>query len=521
MGFSLSVRWPLGTYLGHRADGTAESLPTFGRTFSGLVHAASVGISGASGGEGARGFPAMTEASVSALRWLEEHPPHGMILPGYPEIQRSPASTQVIAYRREGVFDKKISFGGRVTARVFAEGTAVSSPVAWVWSESPSAEVLNQLDALCADVGSLGEAESVAVLEVHQNVEPEACTHLLERASFFDDRGESVDVPESGRLNVLEAQFRAANPEKYPPPSYDLHRFGDSGLPRSYTPMREGLATRLLVPVDAVDESVPWATAVVLPVLQGPIVGPEARVRVACDLHRALVATSGQECPPVVTGHYAEGVARPANRVALHYLPPGAPLASGTDAAAHLIALIPRGISGEDADIVLGGLARIKQLRTPLGAFALGGMELLDGHEFWATPPVGTRREWKTDPVAIPERQGSAPTRGELLAQTAAWALGNVMRGLDQQAGDRDAARRLAWLRSRGGDVLEAESYLTPRPARFVHRTNRLMPVMPYVARLDLGNLVPSRAVIAIGQSRHLGGGLLVPVDRRVTGESR
>lgn len=521
MGFSLSVRWPLGRYLGHRVDGTVESLPTFGRMYSGLVRAASVGTCGASDGEGAPGFPAMTEASVSALRWLEEHPPHGMIRPTYPQVQRPPASDQIIAYRREGVFDKKISFGGRVTARVFAEGTAVTRPVSWVWSESPPVEVLNQLDALCADVGSVGEAESVAVLEVHRDVEPEACTHLLERASFFDDRGESVDVPEGGRLDVLEAQFRAANPKTLPSSSFDRHRFGDAGLPRSPKPSRDGLAARLLVPVGAVDATVPWATAVVIPVLQGPIVGPEGRVRVASDLHRALVAMIGQECSPVVTGHYAEGLARPANRVALHYLPSGAPLAAGDGTAAHLIALIPRGISGEDVDAILGGFARIKTLRTALGAFALGSMQLPDGHEFWAPPPTGTRREWRTDPVVIPERQGSAPTRRELLALTAAWALGNVMRGLDGQAGDRDPARRLAWLRRRGGDVLEAESYVTPQPARFVHRTSRLMPVMPYVARLDLGDLVPPRAVLAIGQSRHLGGGLLVPVDRRISGEVR
>lgn len=521
MGFSLSARWPRQAYLGHRPDGTAEPLPKFTRVFSGLAHAASVGTCGASDGEGAHGFPAMTEASVAVLRWIEEHPPHGMILPDYPDLQPPPGPTQVIAYRKEGVFDKKISFRGRVTTRVFAEGTAIAGPVSWVWSESPPAEVLDHLDAICADVGSLGEAESLVVLEVHQNVEHDTCTHLFEQASFFDDRGESVDIPDRGRLDALEAQFRAANPEKRPTAEQDRHRFGDAGLPRTHAPTRDCLATRLLVPVGVIDAPVPWATAVVLPVLKGPIVEPDARVRVARSFHRALVATVGQNCPPVITGHYADGVARPANRVALHYLPPSAPLASGSGEAAHLVALIPRGISGEEVSIILDSLARIKMLRSPLGAFTLGDLQLLDGHQFWAPAPAGTHREWKTDPVAIPERQDSAPTREELLARAAAWALGNVMRGLAEQASDRDPGRRLAWLRSRGGDIVEAESYLTPRPDRFAHRTNQLMPVMPYVARLDLGDLAPPRTVIAIGQSRHLGGGLLVPVDRRVSVEHR
>ena len=443
-----------------------------------------------------------------------------MIVPKYPEVQRPPAATQVIAYRKEGVFDKQISFGGRVTARVFADGTAVASPVSWVWNESPPTEVLSQLDALCADVGFLGEAESIAVLEVHRDTDPGSCTHLLEHASFFDDRGGSVDVPQAGRLDALETQLCEANPTKAPRPSYDKHRLGSSGLPRSHTPTHEGLASRLLVPVGVVEAPVPWATAAVLSVQQGPVVGPDERVLVARYLHRALIASIGQDCPPVVTGHYTQGVVRPANRVALHYLPPGAPLAAGSRAEAHLVALIPRGTAGSDFAHILRGVTSIAVLRTSLGSFTLGSMELLDGDQFWVAQPDGTHREWKTDPVAIPERQGSAPTREELLALTASWALGNVMRGLDEQAGDRDPKRRLAWLRSRGGGVIETESYLTPRPARFVHRTNRAMPVMPYVARLDLGTLVPPRTVLAIGQSRHLGGGLLVPVDRRVAGKS-
>ncbi|MFT3887622.1 MAG: type I-U CRISPR-associated protein Csb2 [Arachnia sp.] len=514
MGFGLSARWPLGSYLGHRADGTAELLPSFGRVFSSLVHAASVGTCAARDDEGARGFPAMTDASVAVLRWLEEHPPHGVAVPPYPEVQGPPTSTRVIAWRKEGVFDKEVSFRGRVTARAFAERTSVSRPLSWIWSESPPSGILDHLDALCADVGSLGEAESVVVLEVHRNVDSDACTHRLEKASFFETSGEPVDVPESGRLDALELQFREANPVKPPHARYDSHKYGPAGLPRANTPTRAGLTTRLLVPVDAVEAAVPWPTAVALPIQQGPAVGPEDRVGVARDLHRALVAVIGQDCPPVVTGHYVEGAARPTNRVALHYVPPGAPLATG-NRAPHLLALIPGGTPAEEVDAILSGLGRIKKLRTTLGAFMLDRMDLRGGREFWAPPAAGTHREWKTDPVAIPERQGSAPTREELLAQAAAWALGNVLRGLDEQAGSRDPRHRLAWLRSRGGEVLEAESYFTPRPARFVHRTNRSMPIMPYVARLALGDLLPSQAVIAIGQSRHLGGGLLVPVDRR------
>ncbi|MFT3876111.1 MAG: type I-U CRISPR-associated protein Csb2 [Propioniciclava sp.] len=515
MGFRLSASWPLGSYLAHHPDGSAEAFPTLLRTQAALARAAATGTSASHHGNVSSDFPSMTEASVQALRWLEQNPPCGMILPNYPNLIPSTASQHVIAYRKEGVFDKKVSFSGRVTARDFADATKITAPVSWVWDECPPEEVVQQLDALCADVGWLGEAESIAVLEVHRDVDVNACTHWIQATSFFDDRGTPVDIPIPGRLDALEAQHQDAHPTRHPTAAQDLHRTGDSGLPRSEAPTRIGLATRSLIPVNTLEAEVPWTTVIVLPIVKGPIIGAEDRVRIASDLHRALIATIGHECPAVVTGHYLEGVERPANRVALHYLPPGAPLATGHPDTAHLLVLIPRGVAGTDMDSIISGATRIRYVRTPMGSLTIGAAELLDGHRMWQPQPEGTHREWRTDPVAIPERQGTAGSRTELLALTAAWALGNVMRGLEKEASRRDPKARLAWLHQHGGDVLEADSYFTPRPARFVHRTNRSMPVMPYVARLDLGDLVPPQAVLAIGQSRHLGGGLLVPVDRR------
>jgi CRISPR-associated protein Csb2 len=51
---------------------------------------------------------------------------------------------------------------------------------------------------------------------------------------------------------------------------------------------------------------------------------------------------------------------------------------------------------------------------------------------------------------------------------------------------------------------------------RYVHKVNEHAVVRPYRAVLSLGGLAGDRVVQAIGQSRHLGGGLLVPRDVRV-----
>lgn len=48
---------------------------------------------------------------------------------------------------------------------------------------------------------------------------------------------------------------------------------------------------------------------------------------------------------------------------------------------------------------------------------------------------------------------------------------------------------------------------------RFVHKVAPGSVVQPYRATVTLGNLASDRSLIAIGQSRHLGGGLLMPCD--------
>jgi CRISPR-associated protein Csb2 len=64
-----------------------------------------------------------------------------------------------------------------------------------------------------------------------------------------------------------------------------------------------------------------------------------------------------------------------------------------------------------------------------------------------------------------------------------------------------------------GAAVVEAHKLHTSDVSRYVHRIRSEMAVQPYRAILRLGPLAGSGTILAIGQSRHLGGGLLVPVD--------
>jgi CRISPR-associated protein Csb2 len=64
-----------------------------------------------------------------------------------------------------------------------------------------------------------------------------------------------------------------------------------------------------------------------------------------------------------------------------------------------------------------------------------------------------------------------------------------------------------------GVAVVSARPLRTIEVGRYAHRVNEHAVVRPYAACLWLGDLATPTTVAAIGQSRHLGGGLLVPYD--------
>ena len=60
--------------------------------------------------------------------------------------------------------------------------------------------------------------------------------------------------------------------------------------------------------------------------------------------------------------------------------------------------------------------------------------------------------------------------------------------------------------------VLEAHR-VTQNPAAYAYKLPRTLPAEPWRGVVDLGNLATDSTLVAIGQSRHMGGGLLVPFD--------
>lgn len=507
---AITARWPLGRYLGHLPDGSPEAIPTFTRLYSALVNAAATGVTSRTAEDPDDAVPS---AAVTALHWLEVHPPSGMRIPDHHSSTRLTAT----AFRKEGVFKKEgRALNYKVTGRSIGDESALADSVAWTWDDEFPQPIAEALDAMCADVGCLGEAPSTVVLELGDQVDP---THRVTPGrGMFNPGGADTDVVGPGRLQALTTQFRQAHPTKRPTVAAD--RPNTTAMPESERPIRDGILACRLHPLGVTTTaSVPWSQALLLTIENGPRVEVENYVAFARSVHRALVARIGTGAPTMVTGKQLPGIPAPANHLAIHYLPPGTPVSSGSLENAHLLLLVPADASAEDIDDLWFALAQFTDLRTPLGRFTIDpSARILDGSAFWQSRPSGTVRQWRTSPAAVPERftRGRGPT--DLYAQTAAWSTTNTLRGLPGMEPPNSVRGRLAYLEERGWHLIDAHQYITARPEAFVHRTNGNMPVLPYAATLELGDLVPETAVLAIGQSRHLGGGLLIPTDKEVHG---
>lgn len=118
----------LGTYTGHRADGSADPLPDPARLLAALVNSANQGSTAVVDETGSR----PSEAAAGALDWLENNPPNGIRAPRRYPLSFAPST----AWRQEGVVRKE---GGawkdKRTRRALSDGYAVDGPVGWWWSE--------------------------------------------------------------------------------------------------------------------------------------------------------------------------------------------------------------------------------------------------------------------------------------------------------------------------------------------------------------------------------------------------
>lgn len=511
MPFTITAVLPLGTYRGSASDGRPEPLPSVTRLHSALLAAAGFGPRAVLLGEDVGATLVPCPQDDAALRWLEDHPPHAVSVPAL-RINASAAT----AYRRDGTLEsRKSGIGERSPlGKPVGGSVAVSGPLTWTWWETPPEPVAQALAALCPDVSHLGTTESPVQLRADHHDDP-AVTHQLDAdADLFrgGDRGLDLDVPVSGRLDELLAAHGTLTVR----PSSAKDRVSGSERSSAPVPTRQFTAVARYTPTLAPDVDVPWPQVLLVPFDRR--IDPIERVRWAVAVHRALIRLTPGPMPPLVTGTYREGSHRPVNRLAVHWIDPTLPLLSppAAETRSLLALLLPAGASASDVDITTAALDRLTSVRGPGGRLArrLSPPVVARGEQLWAPPLPGSLRLWQTSPAAVPDTRGSRNSTWTFV-QAALLSLGftwkDQLPAIAARGDERDRALAAA-VAQRGVAVLR--TYPVREAVHcYVHRVHPDAIVRPYRALLWLGDLSGTQTAQAIGQSRHLGGGLLTPVD--------
>lgn len=504
-GIAISASFPLGTYTGHANDGQAELIPHPARLYSALVQAAALGSLSTG-----KADSTYSQAALNALDWIEANPPTGLRIPHCVKLIDG---ARTIAYRKEGVFFKEQgSIKYKTTPRRLSDGTSLLGSLQWIWDNPPSEDVIRTLDTLCADVPHLGEASSPVTLRV---VKAETPTHRLDIEARFPLAPGALRqrCATVGRREVLDRAHAAVALGKQPSVADDKHNV--STLPGLALPPQDCLATAVYQPETQPEPDVPWSSVIAIPLVPSARQIPdESVVSVCLAMHRAIVSQLGENAAPEITGHYPISVSPSANRVAIHLLSGDTYASPFNDDRDHFLILIPRGLGSVAMSSLGEALARITRVTTRSHQLVLLPEELtvLDGASFWRKPPSDCQRLWEAAPGFVPERHIKSRDAHPVLELAGAWSLGNVMRELLPEAASANPIGRLKALTQRGVSI-RGRALRTSRPRAFVHRTDRRSPVMPYRLSLRLGSLLPEQAIAAVGQSRHLGCGLLLPLD--------
>ena len=495
---SITAHFPLGVYHGHAADGSPDPFPSPARLLSALVSAAHVGTAAPGDGTAKPQYSA-------ALRWLEEHPPDGICLPAAMSV--GIGASRIFMHRRNGSI-KNDKY--KTEVRVVSDGYAIDGVFGWIWADMPD-DVRNAVSRLCEDVPCLGEMDSPVVMSTEK---VEANWWIDPEASAFSPGGLRVQVPSSGRINALRKLH------------FQSHPYEDSSdSDREFLTSGGFLRDVRYVPVEPVKHNggcrSPWRDVLIFLADDGTgrEISPQRRVSWCVAFHRALVARIGDGAPALVTGRYQEGLTRPANRLAIQYVPASvlaqSVVETELDVPGAFLIMLPSDVSDDDEGVVLralAGMTRLNYRRDEAPARLRPVGEVFDAQGFWRPPAQGTRRLWSPTPVAVPEvtRQ-----RGDWTFEDAILlSLGFVWRDRFDAVpkGTRGYRSLVAQVRERGAGVMWHHR-VTRNPSFYAHKMPKGVTAQPYTALVSVGDLLGDAGLAAVGQSRHLGGGLLVPAD--------
>jgi len=228
-------------------------------------------------------------------------------------------SSSRVAYRKTGTIEKDQP---KTAAKAISDGYAITGEIGWLWDDMPDG-VRDALSRLCEDVPCLGEMDSPVVMSIETM---EANWRLDSAATAFTPGGLRVQIPAPGRTRVLRELYSQSRPPKVPTASADRFRpSGDSvrALPTS----EECLQTARYAAAEPVRHAdgnhSPWRDVLIFLADNGAgrEIAPERRVSWCVAFHKALIKRIGDGAPPIVTGRYQRNMEKPANHLAIQYVP--------------------------------------------------------------------------------------------------------------------------------------------------------------------------------------------------------
>jgi CRISPR-associated protein Csb2 len=476
--------------------GAAEDVPSFARLHEALVAAAAGGPWADVDGK----VLVARDDHRAALEWLEETEPIGVVAP---ETRLTLARALRYRWRCSPVDPVPTSFEPRA---------AVAGSIVYCWPSAPR-EVTVALRTIAHDVTHVGRADSIAIVKVSEAVRPKA---LYERAEHRGP-GRVMRVPREGRTRVLvrahaDATKRGDYPVAAGKQAYDRHVTGANE--------QATVLQRFAPPVVGIDwpYSEVWAAEIdVDGASAARLLDPRMRVPAAVGIHRAVVGAIGRltedDIPPFVTGRDGEGPLRGPGHLAIQL--------AADDRSSKLLALfgIPPDVPDADREILRAALDRPLRAK-PFGRrgryFQFGSLRVRSALPYWIerTPILRTAVPFVLDAPGHPRRGPWS------IEDATVCSIGYAMRGVLERAGIEwgrgwEFRRNLvALLRGEYGVSVVARRVPTAA-SRFLHRADPGELAVAVHAAVNLGRLAPMRGgFLALGRARHLGGGLLVPLDQ-------
>lgn len=495
---NISVTFPQGAYSGATL-GAPEELPSPARVHEALLAAAAGGPWATADGR----VLVARDDHRAALEWLERHAPLGIVPP---QVRLSAPRARRYRWRASPAVLMDSAFEPRA---------ALDGPVTYVWPAAPP-DVVEALRTIAAEVTHVGRADSIALVEVAEGRRDQLAS-VMHPLRTRRGPGYVMPMPQPGRTQTLVDAHREASARGPHTAAatgrqvYDQHITGANETatalcrfepPRAGTGWPYGEVWTLRIRAD--------------PETCATLLAPSGRVPAAVGIHRAIVRRIGDDVPPFVTGRDGDGPLRGPGHLAIQ-------LAFDDRRHQPVVLLgIPRDVGDADRQRLLAAVtgsfrAGARQERGRTRWFTVGGLQIRPALPFWIerTPVMRTAVPLTLDVTG-------RPRRGEWsLADSVVCSVGYAMRGVLEEGG-------LSWgrgwsfrrllvdtLRDRYG-VNAIARRVASAASRFVHRAEPGELVVAVHAAVNLGRLAPEHGgFLALGRARHLGGGLLVPAQRR------